>query len=387
MSVRNVTGIAPPLPQNPSPVAALAPSPAGLVVGDTLEALVTGILDPRRVLLDVKGSGVVAESSVALHAGDRLTVRVEEVEPKILLQVLRTETPDVEKTGGYLRLQRSQPQSLAQLFGLLPEALRAENLPLLQQPSTRKLIGDVLRIIGNLVVTQGTLKDPLFVRNYPGQLGLLLESGLLKGLQGGGKDARTGAAPGPGENLKGLLLRLSEELRLQVAAQTADRPAADPAARVLSFLEASVKSIETQQVMNAASLQSDATCFLQIPFQAADGIRIQDVYIQVDREAERQGRGEEKSRLVFMLNLDAVGEMMIDAKFAGRALECRIKCVGEAVREFVAARIGALEQGLARAGYEVRLLDCVARPDLTEDRMEFLGSLSLYRRDSVNLFA
>ncbi len=386
MSVQNVTGIVPQPVQNPSPVSALSPSSAGLLVGDTLEAFVTDILDSRRVLLAIKGGTVAAESSAVLRAGDRLVVRVEEVEPKILLQVLSAEISDVEKVGGYLRLQRSQPQSLAQLFGFLPETLRTEALPLLSQASTKKLIGEILRIIDRLVVTRGTLKNPLFVKNYPGQLGLLLESGLLKSLPGGDKDAKTGAARKTGESLKGLLLKLAEQLQSQIAVETADRSTADPLARVLSLLDASVKSIETQQVMNAAG-QSDATYFLQIPFQSADGIRIQDIYIQVDRDAERNRTGEGQSRLVFMLNLDAVGEMMIDVKLAGKGLECRIKCVEEAVREFVAARIGDLEQGLADAGYDVRLLDCTAKPDLMEDRREFMGSLSLYCTDSVNLFA
>jgi len=387
MSVRNVTGIAPQPVQNPFPITALPNASAGLAVGNTLEALVTNIIDSRRVLLEVKGNTMLAESSVALRAGDRLVVRVEEVEPKILLQVLSAEMSDAEKVGGYLRLQRSQPQSLARLFANLAEAFSTGNLPSLKQPAMQKLIADILLLVDKLVYTQGNLKDTLFVRNFVGQLGLLMEADLLKVLSGGEREDRRKVSLKPEESLKGLLLRLSEQLRSEAIAQAADTSSYHSYKSLFEFLDAAVKSIETQQVMNAVGWQSDNTFFLQVPFQCADGIRMQDVYIQVDRDAERQGRGEGNSRIVLLLDLDAVGEMIVDVKIAGKALECWIKCSDESFRDFAAEKVDDFKHRLAETGYDVRAIRFVAKPLLAEDKLEFLESLTMYDQNSVNLFA
>jgi hypothetical protein len=387
MSVQNVTGIAPQPVQSPSPVAALPNSSAGLAIGNTLEALVANVIDSRRVLLEVRGNTMLAESSVALRAGDRLVVRVEEVEPKILLQVLSAEMSDVEKVGGYLRLQRSQPQSLARLFANLAEVFSTDNLSSLRQPAMQKLIADILLLVDKLVYTQGNLKDTLFVKNFVGQLGLLMEADLLKVLSGGEREDRRKVSLKPEESLKGLLLRLSEQLRSQAIAQVADASSYHSYKSLFEFLDASVKSIETQQVMNAVGWQSDNTFFLQVPFQCADGIRMQDVYIQVDGDAERRRCGEGNSRIVLLLDLDAVGEMIVDVKLAGKALECWIKCSDESFRDFAAEKVGDFRHRLAETGYDVRTIRFVAKPLLAEDKLEFLESLTLYDQNSVNLFA
>jgi hypothetical protein len=387
MSVQNVAGITPQPVQNPSPVTALPHSSAGLVVGNTLEALVTNIIDSRRVLLEVQGNTMLAESSVTLRAGDRLVVRVEDVEPKILLQVLSAEMSDAEKVGGYLRLQRSQPQSLAHLFANPAEFFQTDDLPSLRQPPMQKLIADILLLVDKLVYTQANLKDALFVRNFVGQLGLLMEADLLKVLSGGDRDDKRKTSLKPEESLKGLLLRLSEQLRSQAIAPASDTSSYSSYKSLFEFLDASVKSIETQQVMNAVGWQSDNTYFLQVPFQCADGIRMQDIYIQVDRDAERRGRGEGNSRIVLLLNLDAVGDMIVDVKLAGKALECRIKCSDELFRDFAAEKVDDFKHRLAETGYDVRTISFVAKPLLAEDKLEFLESLTMYYQNSVNLFA
>jgi len=387
MSLSNVAGVSAQPAQSPSPLPTLSAVSTNLAVGDTLEAFVTEALDARRVLLQMKGSTLVADTETVFRAGDRLVVRVEEVEPKILLRVLSAEISDAEKLGGYLRLQRSDPQSLAQMFGLLPEAFQSEDDPILRQPAIQRLVADILRLIGRLVYGQEALKNPLFVKHYVGQLGLLLEAGLLRALRGGEGGEKGRGSAKPAETLKGLLLQLSEHFHAQLATGTADAQDSGKLARLLSCLEASIKSIETQQVINAVAGQTDDAYFIQIPFQAPDGIRMQDVYIQGNRDAEEGRNGENRRRLVFLFNLDAVGEMMVDVALAGKTLECRIRCSDEGVRTFIASRIGGLEKGLAEAGYDVQTLSVVAKPSLAEDRMEFLSSLSLYHRNSVNLFA
>jgi hypothetical protein len=114
---------------------------------------------------------------------------------------------------------------------------------------------------------------------------------------------------------------------------------------------------------------------------------MQDVYIQVDGDAERRRCGEGNSRIVLLLDLDAVGEMIVDVKLAGKALECWIKCSDESFRDFAAEKVGDFRHRLAETGYDVRTIRFVAKPLLAEDKLEFLESLTLYDQNSVNLFA
>jgi hypothetical protein len=151
-----------------------ATSPKNLVPGETLKALVTGYTPDQKAHLQLKGSTVIAESPFPLQPGDKLTVRVEQVHPPLVLQVLNPVDEESIITNNFIKLFRSNPNALKDLFISLSDLLSKENINELSTLINKKDIQTLPQLMERIIVSRSSLNDPLYLKEGLTALGLTL---------------------------------------------------------------------------------------------------------------------------------------------------------------------------------------------------------------------
>jgi len=346
-----------------------------------LEAFIAEKAGSSRYLLTIGNFDFLAETDLPLTVGQKLSVSVEQLKPQVLLRLIDREAIVSAFAKDYLRNFRVNPEALQDIFTvgreLLPQKSLFEALP----QGTREKILQVLKIMDALVFSSTSQKNPLFIKDYIANLGLLQEYGLVKMFQ---ERKEAGTRPGR-ENLKGSLLKLAGELQDLVKKNYALAPEeAKNLHQLIKFTESSVKAIETQQMVNVFSREGDGAFTLQIPFLFPDGIRQGEIFIETG-----DGRGPEnekkRCRVVMFLSMDALGNLVVEASLREKTLGCSFKFEDPEARMFFSVLLEELRNNLSRQGYDWEYLSCVTENDFASRRAECRQAL-FCGQDSVNLF-
>jgi len=358
-----------------------ATSSKNLVPGETLRALVTGCTPDQKACLQIKGSTVIAESPFPLQPGDKLTVRVEQLLPSLVLRVLDPIDEDSIKTINFVKLFRSNPNALKDLFISLKDLLSNENIDGLSKLITNKDLQTLPKVLEQVIVSRSSFNDPLYLKESLTALGLTLESDLKKILADPSFRAEGDNPP----NLKTILLNLASELQYVGTNDDLIKMGWQQKLEGLAnFVDHALQVIESLQIVNVLAQDQDQLFAFQIPFQCSDGIRMQDLFIETEKEKNGQGK-ESRYRVVLFVDMDALGELAIEASFRGGTLQCTIKCSTPGTADFMERCLAELQEKLSGLGYVAPQVQCILERDLPSWKQDFLLDHQIYSQNTINL--
>ena len=333
-----------------------------LSAGELLEALVLNRHGDGKVTLQVKNTSIAAETLVALNTGEKLTVRVEQTLPQVVLRVVGG--TEMQKITELLCLHRSSPGALSDLFSGAKDILNPAVIETHAGQAAAKSARMLLQILDASVFSRATAGNPLFLKDMMAFIGLLLERNLLKGQE---QQGRT-------ETVKELLLKLAGEIR--------DTGAAEHLKEALAFLERGTKAIEGQQIAAVLGQELDRSLVLQAACQFPAGIRMQDIFI--DQETDGPD-GLQRFHAILLLSMDALGDIIADASACGSRLDCVLYCDTPEAIDFLNVLLPELRDRLAAAGYAESFVRCALQRDMQDAKSGYIAQKRLYSLHAVDI--
>ncbi|MFA6499196.1 MAG: flagellar hook-length control protein FliK [Desulfurivibrionaceae bacterium] len=302
--------------------------------GQLVRGEVTGFTADGKVLLDIGGQIVEARSEVALKPGSTLWLEVQQTEP-LWLRV-------ADKKGAaqeFLRQYYSDPAAMGKgLRALLGLAFLSE--------AEKSLTGQVGVLQSFANGAMGPEADPDRIIR------------LLTMLGGGGAAEKNGtdkAGQGP-QRLHQLVALLAED-RSGVLGK-----ASATAMQKLGLL------LDLQGELNALPASAQQAQFLLYPCFFAMGAGVGQWIFSLDRGEDQTATGEERGyTLSFFLEMSRLGEVQIQLRVKGQALQGECVVNSEAVREHLAEHLAELEDLLGKLGYGPVHFSCrVAKVSMLE---------------------
>ena len=350
------------MPVIPTQEISAATSGARLTAGEVLEALVFRNHGDGKLTLQVKNMSIPAETTIPLRSGERLTVRVEQVLPTVILRIV--DGMEMQKIGDLLRLCRSNPGALSDLFSGAKDILNPDMIEARAGQQAAKSAQSLLQALDASIYSRTTTSNPLFLKDMMEGIGLLLERNLQKGQEQQGQK----------ETVKELLLKLAGEIRSAAPAEHMDA--------TLAFIERGTKAIEAQQMAMILGQDLDRSLVLQAACHFPTGIRMQDFFI--DQEAD--GPEDSKSfHAVLLLSMDSLGEVIADASIRGNHLDCVLHCESPEAREFLNNLLPELRDRLTAAGYTDPSLRCALEQNMREKKKDYMAEKKLYTQHAVDI--
>jgi len=358
---------------------------SNLKIGEVHQVRVLQKQLENKFVLAFKDARILATGEIPLKVGERLTVRVAGLEPQIVLCVISEENSKARaRIAQSVRQWLAQPELLlqvvsktAEITGLLPAVNLSPGMPKADAARLIKLLEDV-------IFSSGRKKNHLFVKEFVSKIGFLLESNLRKLAAENSKGAKQTDV---GDNLKSLLVKLSEV----IAEVLKDADLLDPLTgaklvRLHSFAQDALKSIETQQVLNAYFQDGDKTFFLQIPLADAGVFSLAYIFITPEGKNKEEKTSFSSCSVAIFLNMDMLGEIIVSASLRERSFSCLIKCSSEDVRNLVDSNLRYLKAALEACGYNVDYIDCFFEEGLERQRRDFLENKFAQSADLVDYF-
>jgi hypothetical protein len=366
-------------PQQAAGLSSPTPMPP-LTVGERLNVLVLSDSHNRKTLLQIKNSTLPAETPLPLRSGETLTVQVDQLHPTLVLRTISAEEPEISRINEFLKFYRSNPGALKEMIVSL-KALFGEGTPhplsrFLSKPEAQNLH----KILTRIIISEDNIANPLFLKDCIAALGLTGERRLLKALS----DPAALAEKKSGATLKEVLLKLSAE---RSAVQTTPGDNEPDGFRIRQFTDLADRAatvIESLQIVNVLAQEQDGLFMLQIPVQFPDGLRMQELFIETDRENGKRDAGKQ-CRILLFLDMDALGELAVDMGLAEGTLHCALKCPDQKVFDFLQPLLPALGQALSGIDYEIGVIQCVVDRNIGSWKQDFLQDHSLFTRNSIDV--
>jgi hypothetical protein len=276
-----------------------------LEVGEEISAIVVGELDDGRVVLNLGGVLIEADNPGGLAAGQNLRLRVDFLEPQIMLHIIDQELTLESEAAGLLRQRLpGLTRENETLIGLqeklaAPEMLLDAGMPQVSLEKLRNFIADILDNHRPL--------DPERLMQFVRDSGLHYESKLFRAVAENSPSLAT-IADG---DLKGLLLGALGDLETGAIW-------GEPHRAIAGQLD----HLEIQQAVNLLAQLEGQPLQIRIPFFTGAGFA--DVALSVQRDGK--GRGEESGKsslgytIMFLLDLDNFGRTRIETHLKGQDL-------------------------------------------------------------------
>ncbi|MEN6332141.1 MAG: flagellar hook-length control protein FliK [Smithella sp.] len=373
----NKSGIEKPLSNSPL---------QGVVLGETIEATVLEKLAGDKYTVALKNAHIPATSNAPLNIGEKITVKVNSLQPQIILNIIDNKNQSSNSTiNGNLLQWRTNPEALVEVvnkFVEIAKLLKSFDLPQsFSESDVRKLI----KMFDDIILSRQTTNKPLFLKDFVSRTGLLLESSLKQIID----DSSQKSVQKPlDDNLKALLLKLSSAANEILRENPkSDLELMSKLANITAFADETLKTIEVNQVINSVFQDSDNGLVLQVPVALADGFRLVDIFITPDGKDEQGKKNFSSCSVSVFLDLDIVGKIVVNANFREGGINCIIKCEREEIRDLIGNNLEELKNSLVQTGYRVGYVDCVQEEGLTEERKEFLARQSFFADQLVNFFA
>jgi len=334
----------------------------GVVPGETLAATVLEKSSGNKYVLAFKNSQIPATSKVPLAVGEKLVLKVESLQPQIILNIIG----DKNSTGD-TRINENLRQT-----GNLPSAI------------SRSDVDKLIKLFDNIILSSRTKNNPLFLKEFVSRIGLTLENSLKQLLANASKGKIDKSLE---DNLKALLLKLSATVSEVLRENTKlDMEMTAKLTNILAFTGDALKAIEVKQSINSAFQLSDNGLVLQVPVALADGFRL--AYILITPE-DRDGQGQEKfssCAVTIFLDLDLLGKIAVNASVRDGGFNCVIRCESEDIKDLINDNLDELKRSLAGTGYRLESICCVQEEGLMDEREEYLARQSFFAADLVNFF-
>lgn len=372
-------------PQAPSLVCGETAGPSLLSLGEELDVTVVQRNSADQYVVACKGRMILADSATPLKPGDTLRVRVDQNHPQLVLRVVGDDAASRAILTENLRLFRANrselPGALARTETLLLQSLGHPRLP----PPLRQHIPAVLQLLQALRYPGGAAQDGSYLRGYPIDLGLLMESGLKKALlTKGDRAAGDGRVSG---GLKELLLDLPARMAGALGDASLPEELRHTLQETLSSAEKTAKAIETQQAVNVMLQEAERAFLLQIPLPFPNAMKPVDILIREEERADSSSDGRRSFSVEMFFELDALGPVLVELHLKDRAVRCVSTCQETAAREFVSSHLAELREQLSAVGYRIEQLTCHLAEDLQTKRAARKNNSLLYSAECINFFA
>ncbi len=376
---------APILPSRPFPLPSHSADPTPFHRGEILYAQVMEKLGSRGVRLEANGLTFTAKTALSLNPGDRLHLKVEKTDSLILLTLIPPDSDESTLLRNALARVRSSPQGLLQAVKSGLEIFQGDLRPVLHVINQSDMDA-LLRILHTLVYSEKSLKNPFFLKDYFSDMGFLLESNLKKSL-GGFPENDEGLKRAREINFKSLLGRLSSQLHriLESGGDSHLEPQYLELLKSLSdFADESLKTITSQQVANVLGQEEEQSYYFQIPMKLTEDLSTVDLFIQLDDPAGPQRKKRDSFQFVMFLNLDALGDLMIDVHHDEKSLRGTFKCISPEAQDILSEFLESLNERLTLSGYGPNYLNVQLSGNIAKEKSEFLKSRILYAKELVN---
>lgn len=344
-----------------------------LELGLELEATVTDELAGGRILLQVGNSLIEADSPGGLSAGQALKLRVEQLQPQIVLQITQAEPSLKAEATQLLRQHLPVHADEGQLLENLQKLLAAH---FSKEPGGSEIKSPLAKLHEAIthLVAQETPVQPETVESLLQDGGIFYEAKLAQATQQDPESLRVIAD----QDLKGLLLSaLSESLNTA------------PVERLTPAITAQLNNLETQQAANLLAQVTDGALHLQVPFFNGASFSTAALAIEPDgkgNSATSQNRGSGYG-LLFLLDLENFGRTRIDAHVDAEQQSLRVMFYVD--RDSSVASIKEelpqfrhLLQGL---GYQEVLLAARPLKDIPPDKRQKFDALAVGAPASIHL--
>jgi len=346
-----------------------------LVVGEIVEIEVMEGFDGKNGSVSIKGHVLPAHSELPLKAGESRTVRIEQLYPRLVLKNVPLPQLNDVRIGEYLRHYNANPKAMTTLC---TEALYLFDPG--QHPEVLQVFDDntckhIQKILQSLILSKESGHND-FVKQYVNTIGFLMEGELARAAEKKfGRALHFRQATGSLKGLFGDLLA-----RLAIPGQHSNE--AEPLGR---FLQAAMHTLEAQQVVNVVSQEREQTYILQVPLMFPETLGLAELFITVDNEKSHTGVFPRKCQVLFLLTMDALGEIVMDAAVDGRKITCRITCENRAIRDFVVPHLSEITGKLEALGYSIGHIECSAQEGLTPAEVKHDRVGHLFNGDGVNV--
>jgi hypothetical protein len=346
-----------------------APLPP-LELGQELEALIVEELDDGRLLLKVGAILIEADSPGGLGAGQFVRLRVEQLQPRVVLHITSIE-PSIEAeaarlvrshlppgTGSGELLSVLHDQLTILLDGSTGSAVAAEKLARLRESIGTVLAGSAPPSLDSLEVLAR-------------QGGLFYEAKLFDAVSH--KEPLEEIA---NRDLKGLLLAALEESK-----------ARGFSTGLQHAVSAQLDSLETQQAVNLLAQLDGGAFQLQIPFFTGAGFSTATLAVQPDGHGEDAKPAAVKSgySLLFMLDLENFGRTRINAVINDKAFRAVFFVDNQASLGLIREELPGFRETLLALGYSNIQLAAKPLRDLPPDQQEEFAALAAGGPSSIHL--
>lgn len=320
--------------------------PKSFTLGEIIPVKWVRSLDPQRVLIQVRGKEMVAETAFPLPEGAESQVRVEQLEPRVIFKLLMPTSGGSVSFNLLKKYWIGDPplESLVESW----EALKSVNEPSLpkevQETWTR--IQEATKQFSGILESGA---DPQALVRIIDQSGLNLENKLLRMITSEGKPSIQGALDG---DLKGLLLKMKAQLE-QVAPETARE------------LQPLIQKMELYQLLNAGE-GDPSRLLLLIPLIFPEGLRWTEVLFSGDREGGEPA-GNREGGLLFLLDMPALGKLQVEIQIRQNRLFGRFKTADPRIGDYLEENKLRLADRLGMAGYLAELEIRVVAPEQLQE--------------------
>jgi hypothetical protein len=352
-------------------------------IGEILEAGVIETMKDQKTLITLKGVTMQADSEVHLNAGDKIQVKVETVHPQLVLRIMEGGYSEESNLADYLRWHRSNPDALSHMMTEAMRQFNSANLGKLLRHLPGADFQKIFTVLKSLLYSTET-KGSNFLRDYLSKLGLTMESQLGKVVEG---RSNIGEGDLQAESLKGLLTELSSDLHnLLMNKDALDGEESIKLASLSKYVDSSIKTIESHQIINIILQEAENKYLFQIPIVFPDGVRKGDIFVEYDRHAREKGE-KGQYRVIFFLSMDVLGDMIIDAELKGDKIDCVVKCADQDVCAFISSFLEELRGSLLALGCKIDMVKCVTGVDLVKEKLDYYQDRVLYNSEVIDLFA
>ncbi len=354
--------------------------------GDVFRAKVIRNLTSHEILLETGRGMFSAQSTRSFNRGDSMLLKVEELQPMVLLSLVQSSEEAFHPVKSNLAMFRSSPDALFNVIrnGL---SLRDGNLQSLL-PLFEKAEADSLqRMVSSLVYSEKSLNDPLFLKQFIINLGYLVEKSLRRFLSGfpEKEDALWNSSA---KTLKGLLSRLSARMRplLSGAPGSELNPSLLKAIEnLITYADDSLETIYNHQVINVIGQEEEQGYYFQIPIKSSDHLTMADLFI--DLQGRKTKNPPDRFRFVMFVAMDALGDLMVDVSCRQKMVWGTFKCSHVDSDRFLQNYLELLNDRMTSAGYSQANFTVCSSANLAAEKLDFINKRAIYSKKIINCFA
>ncbi|MBI3814558.1 MAG: hypothetical protein HY279_08870 [Nitrospinae bacterium] len=347
-----------------------------LKIGQILSGEVVKAIDSSNALVRFGEFEIIANTTKGLTAGEPLVVRVESLNPQIVMKLLELDLIAEDKLLSLLKKLPIQKIDIGKSIENITKIIA--NLP--DTDHAPEIITKFKEVLSSIPLKLSERLAPEDVRRTIQLSGGFYENKIHKLIEGG-EIAKESVKELKGD-IKGQLLMLLKDLDL-IRGEPPPRQHLNKEIGLGEFslkgilkekfgirdLEIGLKnllsSIESHQAVNSLSQKPDNSFMLQIPYMAQDGFRTLKLYIKDQKEKKGEGKLKEEYNLVFILDMVNTGMMRADVSVRKKNVHCRINVEREDVALFFRQFLPDLVKGLSEG-------DIKATADCTVAMKEFI---------------